>query len=593
VRIDVLKGEGKASALPSPFVFRMFVAFITLFIASLFIAPLASAEAAAARPSPFPTAAEQSFLNKHWSASISLQGPAPTPYSALESSLEPSSCGSCHPQQYNDWQTTLHSRAMGPGVSGQLVDMVESDPVTTRICWSCHTPLAEQQDLLQDNNGAWQINAAFDRKLQYQGLVCAGCHVRRHQRFGPPRRSTPDIVGKISVATNGSTLPHGGFTAQSAFAKSAFCSRCHQFGPEDYVLNGKPIENTYEEWKQSDYPKKNIQCQGCHMPDRRHLWRGIHDPAMVKSGVDITVEISDLDYLPGKIFNASIRVTNSGTGHYFPTYLTPKIVVQGYFMDSAGTMIQHSLQEATIGREVTLDLSQELFDTRIPPGESLAINYAYAMPPEAAQFRVRIDVYPDHFYTRFYEAALADTTPSKGHSLLEEALLNSRESAFLLHEKTVSLVNETGQPQPLVSVSSVTSSVEKSGAPDWNESELRWFDYEQGLQQAKLTGKPILLLLYADWCPTCHAYRSIFYNPEIVQQAKQLILVRVNIEQRPVIDQKYQLDGEYVPRTFVLDANGKIMHSALTRKSFPRYFISPDDVATFMRMMARATVKQG
>ena len=26
---------------------------------------------------------------------------------------------------------------------------------------------------------------------------------------------------------------------------------------------------------------RQVTCQTCHMPDRRHLWRGIHDPAMV------------------------------------------------------------------------------------------------------------------------------------------------------------------------------------------------------------------------------------------------------------------------------------------------------------------------
>jgi len=583
-----LNRQGKASVLPCCFVLMALVVFSTFFTVAL-----AGAEVASEKLSPFPSVAEQRFLEKHWPASIALQGTVPESYSALESSLDPKDCGSCHIRQFKDWQTSIHSRAMGPGMLGQLVDMVESDPVTARICWSCHTPLAEQQDLLQDKNGEWQSNPLFDRKLQHQGLVCAACHVRQHQRYGPPRRASPDVTGKITIADEGGKLPHNGFTAQSAFGKSAFCSGCHQFGPDDYALNGKPIENTYQEWKQSDYPEKNVQCQTCHMPDRRHLWRGIHDPAMVKSGVDIDTEAKDLGYVPGKIFSAAVSVTNSGVGHYFPTYLTPQIVVQGYFIDSTGAVIQHSLQEAVIGRGVTLDLSQELFDTRIPPGKRLDINYDYAMPREATHFRIQIKVYPDHFYTRFYESALADSSPSKGRKLLEEALVNSRESAFVLHEKTVALTNVSIQTRSHASVPLVSNNIKGQHAPDWNDKEVRWLDYDEGLQQAKLTGKPILLLLYADWCATCHAYKSVFYNPKIVSQAEQLIMVRVNIDQLPMIDAKYQLDGEYVPRTFSLDINGNIIHSAQARQSYPRHFISPDDIDTFIKVMGLAVAKQG
>jgi hypothetical protein len=67
--------------------------------------------------------ADREFLARHWRRPIPPQGPAPGAFSALERSLLPGSCGTCHPAQLADWTTTLHARSMGPSVLGQLIEM--------------------------------------------------------------------------------------------------------------------------------------------------------------------------------------------------------------------------------------------------------------------------------------------------------------------------------------------------------------------------------------------------------------------------------------------------------------------------------------
>lgn len=383
------------------------------------------------------TVDEQRFLARHWQDTISLQGRPPDSYSELESALAPGACGTCHPRQYRDWKSSLHSRTMGPGVLGQLLEMVRKDPETARMCWSCHTPNAEQQEVLVDGAapGGFRKNPAFDPALQRQGLICAGCHVRQHRRYGPPRAGTPGERGEI-----GGNLPHGGFTAETAFTRSAFCSRCHQFEADDYALNGKLIENTYEEWKASRYPAQGIQCQTCHMPGRRHIWRGIHDPDMVKQGVTIAVDLEKPTYRPGDRVRATVTITNSGTGHNFPTYMTPRIFVRGYFVNGAGERYPDTFQEAVIGREAAPDLSREIYDTRIPPHGSLEITYEELLPAAGLQLRVEIVVDPDYFYTRFYENFLVQRQDGKVRALIEEALAHTRKTSFTLYEKTFPLV---------------------------------------------------------------------------------------------------------------------------------------------------------
>jgi hypothetical protein len=94
------------------------------------------------------------FLQQHWRVPIPLQGTPPATYSPLEASLYPQDCGVCHPQQYQDWQSSLHSRSMGPGVYGQLLEM---DAASTTLCATCHTPLSEQIPQLEQGGNISRI----------------------------------------------------------------------------------------------------------------------------------------------------------------------------------------------------------------------------------------------------------------------------------------------------------------------------------------------------------------------------------------------------------------------------------------------------
>ena len=373
-----------------------------------------------------------SFVANHWQFPVPLQGEPPDAYSPLEASLDPQQCGICHPQQYQDWQTTLHSHAMSPGIYGQMLNMADNDRATYTICASCHTPLSEQLPFLE-TDGAYRDNPDFDAKLQQAGLTCAGCHVRQHQRFGPPRRP------ELPPIPPDAKLPHGGFTVSAAYEDSAFCSPCHQFKPTDFALNDKLLENTYEEWRESRYAKEGIHCQNCHMPDRRHLWRGIHDPDMVRQAMTVTLLPDAEAYAAGETMTLQIVVANSGAGHYLPTYVTPKIFVQAHLLDAQGNMLADTAQQAPIGRDVTLDLSRETYDTRIAPDASRTITYTQEIPPGAVTARVRIVVHPDHFYRQFFEAVLADGGGGKGRALLQEALRKTETSPFTVFERDVPL----------------------------------------------------------------------------------------------------------------------------------------------------------
>jgi Cytochrome c554 and c-prime len=368
------------------------------------------------------------FVRRHWAMPLAPQGPPPRGWSALETSLQPKDCGICHPVQYGDWRTSIHAVSMGPGVAGQLADMIVSDPASALECPVCHAPLAEQAPIMRTRAGILP-NPAHDEGLRAQGVVCGSCHLRRWQRFGPPRRD-----GSLVSPTPRARLPHRGVTRTPAFLGSEFCRDCHQFKPDGFAVNGKLLQNTYEEWKASPFAREGTQCQDCHMPDRRHLWRGIHDEAMVRSGLEVTLEPDGAELVRGRDWALTLTVRNARVGHAFPTYVTPRAILRGELIGADGEPIAASRREAIVGRELEVDLSREFSDTRLLPGQKATLRYAARADAEATGVRLSVIVEPDAFYTRFFETLLAQGA-GRGTAQIREALEASRRSPFVLFRR--------------------------------------------------------------------------------------------------------------------------------------------------------------
>jgi len=177
------------------------------------------------------------------------------------------------------------------------------------------------------------------------------------------------------------------------------------------------------------------------MPERRHLWKGIHDPEMVKDGVSVETKASR-DH--NDRVHAVIKVTNKAVGHKFPSYVTPKVFVYGAFLNPQGNVLEDTIQEAVIGWDARPigGQWQEIFDTRVEPGKSFEHSFTWhRVPPEARKLRTWIEVHPDHFYhAHFYPAYLKfDSLSPEGRKLIERALEESGKSVFLLHDQSFPL----------------------------------------------------------------------------------------------------------------------------------------------------------
>ena len=374
--------------------------------------------AACGRPSDPPAQpppSVEAFLARHWADPIAPQGSPPAAYSALEASLSPSACGQCHPAQRDDWQHSLHAKAMGPGIRWQLLLM---DQAGANRCLRCHAPLAEQKALLAIEHG-WPAApsqpppAYVEPALAQEGLVCAACHVRAHRRYGPPAR--PD-----AAPAQGEALVHGGAQRTPAFGDSRFCAHCHQFPDDGPRTAGKLHEDTYAQWLASPHAPDR-PCQSCHMPGRRHLWRGIHDPQTTRDAIDVQMQLRPLT-VAGR-YEVLTEVRNVGAGHHFPTYMVPKVELAFVRVDASGA--EQPIGQRVIGWTVDTAITREIEDTRIPAGASARFALPFDAPGEPGwAVELRIVVKPGEHYERTFRDSLAraDRLPASALPLLRQAL---------------------------------------------------------------------------------------------------------------------------------------------------------------------------
>ena len=365
-------------------------------------------------PEPVESSSSPDWLTSYWHRPLAPQGKAPEHFSDLEASLMPEDCGNCHESQYEAWQTSRHGNSMGPGIMGQF-GYPWLDVGSVAFCQECHAPLYEQQPAIPAGQ-QYIPNRLYDEKLRNKGLACAVCHVRKHKRYGPTPRNVVDP-----------DTPHDGFTIVEDFNRSEFCKSCHQFNPGDRSLNGKLMEDTYEQWRASKYAKEGTQCADCHMPDRKHSFAGIHSPEMVKKGMTVKID--------RKSGSVTVYVTNSGTGHKMPTYLTPKISVIGKVVTLEGEVIRETVVEKAIQWMASMDLRQEFFDTRLDPGETFTAKFDFPEKYKGNIYEIEVRVFPDEFYRRFYEALIANPPGGVKVGLIKKALEEANNSDFSVYNR--------------------------------------------------------------------------------------------------------------------------------------------------------------
>jgi hypothetical protein len=140
--------------------------------------------------------------------------------------------------------------------------------------------------------------------------------------------------------------------------------------------------------------ERGFICQSCHMPEidrpvavnspirrgRKHLWRGGHDPEMVKSAVAIKVTAHPPVPKPGDDLMVTLTLVNAGAGHKLPTGDPDRhFTVEFMVMDQDNKVLKE--QSDTMGRWIMWQPAIiELYDNRLLPLASRDYTFIYRVP---------------------------------------------------------------------------------------------------------------------------------------------------------------------------------------------------------------------
>jgi hypothetical protein len=351
----------------------------------------------------------------------------------LFQTLHAEECGACHQDIYKEWQTTIHSQAWTDPYFQTDWQFDRSQ----HICKNCHIPLDRQQEHIVlgfRDKAKWdpilEPNPDFDPQLQHEGVTCAACHLRDGK-----------IVGTLGIED----VPH---PVKKIDDPNTVCVRCHvvegdhwdtffRFPPcgtvaeikanpysrltrvdletrldSSGILPEAPVTIATETTSQPVYPqgktgeitlpdKSSLGCVQCHMPlverplveggqvrqVRQHLWRGGHDPAMVKQGLEILFAAAEKQAGDERKF--ILTITNVGAAHYLPTGTPDRFLsVELRLLDREGKVLKedrHNIKRTVMWRPFIIDLK----DTRLPRWQPRS--YEFTVPASGRSQPVAVE----------------------------------------------------------------------------------------------------------------------------------------------------------------------------------------------------------
>jgi thiol:disulfide interchange protein len=130
------------------------------------------------------------------------------------------------------------------------------------------------------------------------------------------------------------------------------------------------------------------------------------------------------------------------------------------------------------------------------------------------------------------------------------------------------------------------------GPPIEWKGALAWKTWDQGSAEAGKTGRPMLLLVYADWCPHCRNLAPVFSEKPVLEAARGLVMVRQAQDERPAwLTERFGRFGSYVPRTFLLHSDGRVMEDLVSGHPQYPYFYTPGKRDLMVENMKKAAAR--
>jgi thiol:disulfide interchange protein len=120
-------------------------------------------------------------------------------------------------------------------------------------------------------------------------------------------------------------------------------------------------------------------------------------------------------------------------------------------------------------------------------------------------------------------------------------------------------------------------------------TEIRWVPYDQAFAVAGREHKPVVLMFTAGWCGHCRTYRDqVLTNAQVIEMSSRFVMVRVDIDERRDLNQRYGIDGGYVPRTMFFTPEGTHRPELRAERPSYVYFLNTGNPVELLGLMQRA-----
>ncbi len=252
----------------------------------------------------------------------------------------PESCKPCHPNHFQEWQTSMHAYAFSDPIFFKLneIGQERSNDRLDQFCIKCHSPVATIFGEAPPGFDPAGVSA-----LAKKGVQCDVCHsISSFERGRGIQAFHTDQIKRGPIPDPQANAFHES-AFDLAYEKSKICAPCHDVLSPDDVQ----IEFTATEWDRSPYAGMGLECQGCHMPAyqgraavggpsrtvHRHTFVGVDVPlvdfpgreqatALVRDLLQnaISLKVTAPSQLKrGEELPASVQIINDKTGHSVPS----------------------------------------------------------------------------------------------------------------------------------------------------------------------------------------------------------------------------------------------------------------------------------
>lgn len=107
----------------------------------------------------------------------------------------------------------------------------------------------------------------------------------------------------------------------------------------------------------------------------------------------------------------------------------------------------------------------------------------------------------------------------------------------------------------------------------WGDK-VDWKSWKDGSAEAKKSGRPMCLVVYADWCPRCRELAPVFGEDEIASRTEGIVMVLQDSDEKPAwLKERYGEVGGYVPRILFLESDGTLREDLTSgNERYPYYY---------------------